>query len=104
MHFGTFIGINKERRLIVGPNVKAKTLEEFMADTGIKDPKDVIGDFETQLLDRKEFHSVEDAVDELRLHEEAVESARREKVKLVVKLGGKPAEAEAAAQPQASQA
>lgn len=96
MHCGTFIGINKERRLIVGPNVKAKSLEEFMQDTGIKEAKDVIGPFETQLLDNKTFPTPQDAVDELRLHEEAVEAARRAKTDLVVKLGGKP-QAEAAA-------
>ena len=90
MKSGTFIGINKERRLIVGPNLKSKSLEEFMSDTGIKDPKDVIGDFETQLLDSHNFPQVSDAVDELRLHEEAVEAARRAKVDMVKKLGGKP--------------
>ncbi len=90
MKSGTFIGINKERRLIVGPNLKPKSLEEFMSDTGIKDPKDVIGDFETQLLDSHNFPQVSDAVDELRLHEEAVEAARRAKVDMVKKLGGKP--------------
>lgn len=100
MKSGTFIGINKERRLVVGPNVKPKPIDEFMSDTGIKKEKDVIGPFEITLVETKAFPTPDDAVDELRLHEESVEAARREKAVLVAKLGGKPEEVQAAVQAQ----
>ncbi len=51
MKHGTFVGISyKNRKVVV--NLTATVMEEFMAEHEITDPKDVIGDLETSLLDR----------------------------------------------------
>ena len=51
MKHGTFVGISyKQRKVVV--NQTAMVMEDFMDEHEILNPKDVIGDLETRLLDR----------------------------------------------------
>lgn len=73
MKWGTFIAVDRKKNVIKGANLKQMVMEEYMQAAGVEDTKDIIGPFETFLLDGDdEWRHASDH----KLHEEALKQAR----------------------------
>ena len=84
MKWGTFIGIDYKNRVIKGANHTQMVMEEYMAATGITDPQNIRGPFETILLDR-DFEHTKNLSDK-ELHMAALAEARKNVKNLVLEL------------------
>ena len=89
MKFGTFVGVNHTDRKVV-LNSHPMVMEEFMESNGIFDPKDVVGPFETILLDNGtvSYPTTQDEWD--RLHPLALKEAKGYRYAVAQKLAGDP--------------
>ena len=78
MKYGTFLGFDWRQKKVFGPNTKAMLMEEFMEEHGLTSPRpgDVLGDFETILLDSGVERPTTDEGWE-KLHRMAIQKAER---------------------------
>jgi len=85
MKWGTFIAIDSVTRKVRGANQTQMVMEDYMFQQAVKDPKDLIGPFETMIYDNDK--SARSWSDE-KLHAEALKAARAEQVKIAERLQG----------------
>lgn len=83
MKWGTFIAVDNMKRVVKGANQNQMMMEEYMAKQGIREPSNVIGPFETILLDRETRGRT---WSDEELHEEALKLAREQQKRVVARM------------------
>ena len=88
MKWGTFIGVDHANRKVKGANQEEMVMEQYMDAQGIKDPRDVIGPFETIIGDMYDGADSGGIPSGKELHEKALEMARKKQKEIAEKLKG----------------